>query len=366
MNFLHILCLFLNKNLFTGNHAIFLADELFFNRNKPKLFYTVLTFFNGVSMQKIDLAIIGSGPAGISAAIYGLRRNLHLRVFESEAAGGQTAKAIYVENYPGFQKLTGLELMQKMSEHLKSLGAEIEEGNGVKSVKKNKTGEFELELESGEKILARAVLLATGTENKSLNVPMEKELYGKGVSYCANCDGPFFRGKKVAVIGGGNSGVTNALYMAEMASKAWLIEYSQELSCEEVYFPILKKQKNLEVMLNSQLVEILGKEKVSGIKIKNGKTGKEKTIELEGVFIYVGLTPRNTLAKQLGAETDSKGFVKINSMMMTSIEGFFAAGDITGGLAQTVWAAAEGTKAVLAVHAYLKGIQRKSLEKQSF
>lgn len=307
--------------------------------------------------EKIDLAIIGSGATGMAAGIYALRRNLKIRVFESEAMGGQTALAIYVENYPGFKKLKGSELMEKMHGHLQSLGAKVEEGNGVKKISKKGNG-FELELEDGKKIEAQTVMLATGTENKKLGLPGEKELYGKGVSYCANCDGPFFKGKKVAVIGGGNSGVTNALYLAEMAEKTWLIEFMPNLNCDEIYLPMLKKQKNLEIMLNSQLTEVLGKEKVSGIKVKDRKTGKEKKISVDGVFIYVGLVPRNELAKQVGAKIDKKGFVKVDEGMMSSVTGFFAAGDISGGLAQTVWAAGEGAKAALAVHAFLKAREK--------
>ncbi|MDD5163401.1 MAG: FAD-dependent oxidoreductase [Candidatus ainarchaeum sp.] len=308
-------------------------------------------------MEKIDLAIIGSGPAGIAAAIYALRRGLSTRIFESEAVGGQAAKAVFVENYPGFAKLTGQELAQKMQEHLASFGLEIEEGNGVAKIKK--TGkEFELELENRQKFAAKTVLLATGTENRKLGLPGEKEFYGKGVSYCANCDGPFFRGKKIAVIGGGNSGVTNALYLSEMASKAFLVEFMPELNCDEIYLPLLAKQKNLEILKNTQLLEVIGKEKVEAIRAKDRKTNSEKKILLDGIFIYAGLSPRNGLAKQLGARIDEKGFVKVNANMMGSIEGFFAAGDITGGLAQAVWAAAEGAKAALEAYNYIKGMQK--------
>ncbi|MDD5148501.1 MAG: FAD-dependent oxidoreductase, partial [Candidatus ainarchaeum sp.] len=198
----------------------------------------------------------------------------------------------------------------------------------------------------------------TGTENRHLGIPGEKELYGRGVSYCANCDGPFFRGKRVAIIGGGNSGVTQALYLSEIASKAWLIEFMPSLNCEEIYIPSLKKRKNLEILLNTQLLEVLGKEKAEGIRIRDGKTGKEKTIQLDGIFIYVGVSPRSGLAEQLGAVLDEKGFVVVNEEMQASIKGFFAAGDITGGLAQTIWAAAEGAKAALEAYKYLKGISK--------
>ncbi|MBN1940899.1 MAG: FAD-dependent oxidoreductase [Candidatus Diapherotrites archaeon] len=303
-------------------------------------------------MEEIDLAIIGSGAAGIGAAVYALRRNLKIKVFEKEAVGGQTAKAVFVENYPGFKKITGLELMQKMRDHLQSLGSDVEEGNGVKKIVKSKNG-FELDLDEGEKVFAKTVLLATGTENRHLGLKGEEELYGKGVSYCANCDGPFFKGKKVAVVGGGNSGVTNALYLAEMASKVFLFEFMPNLNCDEIYLPMLEKQK-IEVMKNTQIAEVLGKYKVSGVKVKARENGKEKKIDVDGVFFYVGLTPQNSLAKQVGAEIDEKGFVKVDENQMSSVNGFFAAGDITGSLAQTIWAAAEGAKAALAIHDFLR------------
>ena len=303
--------------------------------------------------ESIDLAIIGSGPAGITAAIYAARKNLKVRVFEKEAFGGQTALAIWVENYPGFKKLRGEELMEKMVEHLGEFGVEVEEANGIESVKRIENG-FELVTEGKEKLQAKTVLLCTGTENKKLGIPGEKELYGKGISYCANCDGPVYKGRKVAVIGGGNSGVTNAMYLAEMASEVTLVEFLPELNADAIYFEQLEKSK-VKVLKNTQAMEIKGKEFVKKIVVKDRASGEEQEIAVDGIFIYVGLEPRNDIAKELGCELDENGFVKVDGTNMTSVKGVFVAGDLgVGALAQTIWAAGDGAKAALSAYEYVR------------
>ena len=297
----------------------------------------------------IDLAIIGSGAAGITAGIYAARRNLKVRIFEKEAVGGQGALAIWIENYPGIKKIKGEEMMGQWAAHLKEFGIEVEEANGVESIKKAGEG-FELVTEGKETVKAKAVLLATGTENKHLGIPGEEELYGKGISYCANCDGPLFKDRKVVIIGGGNSGVTNAMWVSEIASETTLVEFLPELNCEEVYLPRLEKSP-VKVLKNTQAVGVIGKEKVEGLKVKDSGSGEEKEIPADGIFIYAGLTPRNELAKALGCELDEKGFVKTNEKNETSTKGVFVAGDVrSGGLAQLVWAAGDGAKAALAAY----------------
>jgi thioredoxin reductase (NADPH) len=302
----------------------------------------------------IDLAVVGGGAAGMAAAIYAVRKNLRARVFEREALGGQSAVAIWVENYPGFRKIRGEELMNKWAEHLASFGVEVEEANGVSGIKEAGNG-FELALDSGEKAMAKAVLIATGTENRKLGIPGERELFGKGVSYCANCDGPFFRGKRVAVIGGGNSGVTNALYLAEMAKETTLIEFLPKLNCDEVYLQGLE-ESGIRVLTNTQAMEIMGSERVEAIKVRERESGEEREIPVEGIFIYAGLSPRNELAKKLGLELDERGFIRVDGNNMASVDGVFAAGDVRAeALAQIVWAAGDGAKAALAVYDYIRG-----------
>ena len=304
-------------------------------------------------MQEFDICIVGAGAAGLAAAIYAARKNLSVIVLDKGSAGGQTANAIWVENYPGFGKIKGKELMQKMIEHAKSFGVQIKEAIETLEIKKMQSG-FETITEK-ETIFSKTVLLATGTKPRQLNVPREKELFGKGVSYCATCDGPFFRKQRVAVVGAGNSGVTAVLLFAEIASETFLIEFLPQLNCDEIYKQALEKTK-IKIITNAAVTEILGKEKVEGIKIKDRSTGKEETLAVDGVFVYVGLAPESSLAKKAGARLNEKGFVVVNERLETTVSGLFAAGDVTGNFTQTVWAAAEGAKAAISAYNYVKKI----------
>ncbi len=305
--------------------------------------------------NQIDVAVIGAGPAGISAALYAKRKALSLRIFESGAEGGQAAEAFVVENYPGIERLHGAELMQKMAQHLDGFGVEIEEATAVTNIKNIGKGKgFELEINKGEeKVQAKAVILCTGSEYKMLNVPGEKEFCGKGVSYCATCDGPFFKGKTVAVIGSGNSGVNAALFFSAICKKTYLIEFLPSTTCDAIYNERIKKAK-IKLMLNMQVLEIIGRESVEKIKVKGRASGKEREIAVEGVFIYVGTQPKNELAKKLGLRLDEKGYIVVDSKKMTAVQGVFAAGDIAGELAQIVVAASSGAIAATSAFEYLK------------
>ena len=231
--------------------------------------------------ETVDVAIIGGGPAGITAALYAKRKALSVKLFETKAVGGQTADAIWVENYPGVKKIRGMELMQKMAEHLKEFGVEPEEAAEVTGVKKN--GElFELDIEDvEEKLLAKSIIICTGSKYKELGVPGEKELYGKGVSYCATCDGPGFKDKIVAVVGAGNSGANAALFFAGICKKVYLIEFGEKPVFESVYAQPIKAESKIELMINTQTVGIDGREKVNGIKVKNRKRGEEKVVAVD-------------------------------------------------------------------------------------
>ncbi len=304
---------------------------------------------------EIDVAIIGAGPAGISAAIYAKRKALSIRIFESGAAGGQAAEAFVVENYPGVERLHGAELMQKMAQHLHGFGVEIEEAAAVTNIKNIGKGEgFELEINNGEeRAQAKTVILCTGSEYKMLNVPGEKEFYGKGVSYCATCDGPFFKGKTVAVIGSGNSGVNAALFFSAICKKTYLIEFLPSTTCDAIYNERIKKAK-IELMLNMQVLEISGEKEVEKIRVNDRASKKEKEIAVDGVFIYAGMKPRNELAKKLGLRLDEKGYVAVDSNNAATMQGVFAAGDITGELAQIVVAAGSGAVAATSAFEYIK------------
>lgn len=305
----------------------------------------------------VDVAVIGGGPAGVTAAIYAKRKALSVKLFEGEALGGQTSDAIWVENYPGMKKIAGAELMRKMAEHLQELGVEPEEAAEVTGIKKVENG-FELDINKGEdKVQAKTIILCTGSKYRKLNVQGEKELYGKGVSYCATCDGPGFKGKIVAVVGAGNSGANAAIFFAGISSKVYLVEFLEKPMFDPVYEKPLKGHSKIELMLNSQVTSIEGKEKVTGIKVKDRATGQEKVLDASGVFVYIGTSPQNGLAKQLGLGLDEKGYVKVNKGGETSLDGVFAAGDLTGGLAQTVVAAGSGAIAAVSAFEKLKGLK---------
>ena len=289
--------------------------------------------------------------------MYAKRKALSVKVFETKAVGGQTADAIWVENYPGVKKIRGMELMQKMAEHLKEFGVEPEEAAEVTGVKKK--GElFELDIEDGEeKLLAKSIIICTGSKYKELGVPGEKEFYGKGVSYCATCDGPGFKEKVVAIVGAGNSGANAALFFAGICKKVYLIEFGEKPVFDSVYAQPIKEETKIEVMINIQTIGIEGKEKVNGIKIKDRKSNEEKVLAVDGIFVYIGSVPQNKIAKQLGLKLDEKGFVKVGKGNETSVKGVFAAGDITGELAQTIVAAGSGAIAATSVFEFVKGLK---------
>jgi len=306
--------------------------------------------------EEVDVAVVGAGPAGITAALYAKRKALGVRIFEAQAVGGQAADAIWVENYPGVRKLKGAELARRMAEHLKGFGVEVEEAAEVTDVKKLESG-FELEINDGEeRVSAKAVVLAAGSKYRTLNVPGEKELYKKGLSYCATCDGPAFKGKRVAVVGAGNSGANAALFFSDICSRVYLIEFNERPAFDSIYEKPVAASK-AELVLGTQVAGIEGKARVEGIRVKERASGKERIIGVDGVFVYAGMLPRNGIAKRLGAELDAAGYVKVDMGNRTNVKGLFAAGDVTGELAQVVVAAGSGAVAATSAFEYVKGLE---------
>ncbi len=302
-------------------------------------------------IQELDLVIIGAGPAGLSAGIYATRAGLKGVIIDKGIAGGLASEAPLIENYPGFISIKGEELIGKMKEHAKTY-IDILEMSQVSKITKNEDGTFLIESEQGN-FKTSAIIFATGTTHKHLNVKGEKELYGRGLSYCVTCDGYFFKDKRVVIIGGGNSGAVAALTLSSIASKVTILEFMPRYMCENAYVKKLEENK-IEYIMNAQVTEILGEGKVEGVKYVDRTSGEEKVIETDGIFIYVGLIPQSDLAKSIGVETTERGYIKVDSRMRTSMPKVYAAGDVTGGVAQVIVAAAQGAIAALSCYEDLR------------
>jgi len=275
--------------------------------------------------DEYDVVILGAGPAGLTASIYTSRAKLKTLLIEKEALGGEVASTDLVENYPGFPEgINGGELADRMLEQSERFGTQVI----YKDIES-------LDLTSPQKIIrfdsktikAKSVIIASGTSPKALNIPGEKKFKGRGVSYCATCDGPFFNGKNVAIIGCGNSGLQEGLFMLKFVKSLTMVEFLPTIQAEKILQDRMKTHKNIEWYLNHQITSINGEDFVSSITIKNRETQKEKQIPVHGVFIYVGLTP-NT--KYLGDQIklNKWGYILSDERMQTSIPGVFAAGDI--------------------------------------
>ncbi|MEM1659344.1 MAG: thioredoxin-disulfide reductase [Candidatus Jordarchaeales archaeon] len=295
-----------------------------------------------------ELVIVGGGPAGLSAAIYASRLGLNVVLFEAKMVGGQAAEAAVVENYPGFDSIRGMELVERMRQQAEKYGCEIREMEAVKRI--TREGEkFRVVTSLGE-YLAKAVIIATGREKRKLGVPGEEEFKGRGVSYCATCDAPLYRGKRVLVVGGGNTAASEALYLSENAKEVHLVHRRSDLRAEKVLKERLK-ERNVVFHWNSVVKRIEGDKLVRRVVIQNLESGEERVLEVDGVFIAVGETPSSSIALELGVKLDEEGYIIVDRNQRTNVEGVFAAGDVTGGVMQIVKAAGEG--AVAAVNAYL-------------
>ncbi|MBW2988112.1 thioredoxin reductase [Candidatus Woesearchaeota archaeon] len=302
-----------------------------------------------MAQEIFDVAIIGAGPAGVTAGIYALRYNLKTIVI-SPNIGGWISKTPVIENWPGVLKISGVELAQRFQEHLRSLQPELVEEKALEI--KNEGNIFTIKTEGSSEFKARAIILATGSEKRKLNVPGEQEFLGRGVSYCATCDGPLFRGKRVAVVGGGDSAAVSALMLSEYAEKVYIIVRESEMIAKPARVDQITAKANIEVIYNTTIKEMFGDKMLQGVRLSDGKE-----LEVEGVFVEIGMIPNNKLAKQLGLELDTRGLIVVREDQSTSIEGVFAAGDVSTGsnrFAQIISAAAEGAIAANSVYKSLK------------
>ncbi len=305
-----------------------------------------------VKTEEYDLMILGSGIAGMTAAIYGVRYNLKT-VVVGQSVGGTGNLAGHIENWPGFIG-SGAELMTKVNEQAKNAGIHFVEGE-ISAI--NKVGE-DFSVEVGEhKIQAKATILALGMQNRKLGVKGEKELIGKGVSYCATCDGMFFKGKTVIVVGGSDSAAKAALYLSEIAKKVYVSYRKSEMRCEPISLKKLHSKENVEINYFTNPVEILGDKKVTGIILSQEEDSKKKEIKLDvdGIFIEIGAAPVIEVVNSLGVALNENGFIKIDRNAKTNIEGVYAAGDNTDtSFKQLVVAAGEGAMAAKSAYDFLK------------
>ncbi len=300
--------------------------------------------------------IVGSGPAGLTAAIYNVRADLKTVVVGGGMPGGQLTITTLVENWPGHANgIGGPKLMMDMLAQVKNLGGKIKTDEVVE-VKKNEVG-FEVKLQSGEVLQTRAVIVATGAKSRWLQLPNEKELIGKGVSGCATCDAPFFRNKIVAVVGGGDTAVQEAVFLSKFASKVYLIHRRDELRATETEQKRLKESP-VEVIWNTEVKEIIGSEKLEKIRVVNNKSQEEKVMEIDGLFVAIGHQPATSFLGDL-VELKEAGHIKtdLNDKYptMTSCPGIFAAGDCADETyRQAVVAAGTGSKAALDAERWLE------------
>lgn len=307
--------------------------------------------------MKYDVIIIGGGAAGLTAAIYTARRAMKTLVI-SQDIGGQAATTLLVENYPGFESIGGTDLMLKFKKQAEKFGAEFV-FDEVSRVEK-KEDYFIVQTASGP-YETETVILAFGLSHRHLNVEGEEKLIGRGVSYCATCDGPLYKGKTVAVIGGGNSALCSAQYLADLASKVYLIHRSDEFRGEEIMANQLKASPKVELVVNSVVTNIIGEQKVEALTVAEARNPQKlKNIPVEGIFIEIGFVVKSGFIKDL-IEVDEKNQIKVSSNNETSVPGIFAAGDVTTvTYKQIVISAGEGSKAALQAYSYLQKKRGKS------
>ena len=299
-----------------------------------------------------DIIIIGSGPAGLSAAIYAQRACLDAIVIEKNGiSGGQVLNTWEVDNYPGFPGVTGFELSRQFREHANKLGARVVQDEVVQVELSGNVKKVVCEEETYE---ARCVILASGAHHRTLEVPGEEELRGAGVSYCATCDGAFFRGRTVAVVGGGDAALEDAIFLARMCEKVYIVHRRDKLRGAKRLQERLQALENIEFVWNSETAAIEGNGQVEALRLRQTKTGEEKRLDVDGVFIAVGIAPESELyAGQL--ELDEQGYIRADESGQTSVPGVFAAGDVrTKALRQILTAASDGANCVASAERYLQ------------
>ncbi|HER23672.1 MAG TPA: thioredoxin-disulfide reductase [Candidatus Atribacteria bacterium] len=311
-----------------------------------------------------DAIIIGGGPAGLTAGIYLSRAGMETLLIEKAMIGGQAVLTETIENYPGFPEgIGGLELVQKMEEQANRFGLKIEYGEVVEiRMMERKGNNLKIIKTNNQEFNALAIILTSGAEASKLGIPGEEELTGRGVSYCATCDAPFFRDKKIVVIGGGDTAIEEALYLTKFVREVTIIHRRDRLRATKILQERALDNDKINFVWDSTVTKVIGQEKVNGVLIQNKKTDEEKEIPCQGVFIFVGNIPNSKFIKEL-VKLDQRGYILTDDNMMTSQKGIFACGDVRKKiLRQVVTACGEGATAAFAAQKYieeLKGVSYK-------
>lgn len=300
-------------------------------------------------MEKYDIIIVGAGPGGLTAGIYAGRQGTKTLILDKNLAGGIGREVPEMENYPGFDLVSGLELAEKMKDQCVK-NVELHENEGVNTIEKIEDTDYNFKVESDEhSYLTKTVIIATGSSHQQLNIPGEEEFKGRGVSYCATCDGMFFAGKDIAMVGGGNSALQEAVFLSNLGCNVTVIHRREEFRAEQ-YLQDKLKEKGIKTIMNATVEEIKGDMLVNSITIKDKESGELKDLEVNGVFISVGYKPHTKLAEELGVDLDKNNQIITDKNQKTNINYVYSAGDVCGGVKQWVVACGEG--AIAATSAY--------------
>ena len=305
-------------------------------------------------MSEYDVVIVGGGPAGLAAALYTARMNLKTVILDRGPLGGQLLNTELVEDYPGFDSILGADLAMKMGEHARRFGVEVRDFEPVKEIDVEGSTKV-IRLESGEEIRTPALIMAAGGLPRYLGVPGELELAGRGVSYCAVCDGAFFKGQELAVIGGGDAAVEEGEFLTRYASKVYIVHRRSELRAQPILVERAKANPKVEFIFDAHVKQIVGDHKVQSIRYE--QHGDDKELKVGGVFIFIGFVPNSSLLK-VHVDHDAGGYLLTDRNMQTSVDGIWAVGDVRAQLTkQIATAVGDGTTAAVAAQQYISALK---------
>jgi thioredoxin reductase (NADPH) len=306
-----------------------------------------------LAMENWDVIIIGAGSAGLSAGVYAVRSGLKTLILDEKLPGGTIADASTVVNYPGFAQISGGDLAEKMTSHARVVGATVHELEPVTEL--DLAGEKKIVKTSRAAYEAKAVIYSTGSHYREIGVKGEKEFRGRGVSYCGVCDGPFFKGKRVLVVGGGNTACITTLYLSGLASQVIVIHRRQAFRAEESLVSDISAKDNVTIKWNTEIQEIKGDKQVRAVSLLDNITGKTSELAVDAVFVQIGEAPNSQLAKAAGVETDEHGYIRVDIRQQTNLPGVFAAGDVTDQpIKQVGTAVGQGITAALEAYSFIR------------